>query len=331
MKTLGRLLLLALGLSFFGWYVSRVGLDQVWETLRRLGPYVPLALLPYLIVYNVDCLAWAQTLPRKGIPWWTLLRIRWAGEAVNNVVPSAYVGGEAVKVCLLRSIGVGAREGATAAVVSKTAQTVAQLFFLLLASGLLLQLAPGHPGVRLGILMLVLCGIGIIAVLFWVQRAGFFKMALAFLRRVPWRFHFLEKRAGSLLEVDQTIARFYQVRPGRFRASTGLYFIGWLLDSLEIYLVAFLLGMPITWNQALVVEAFTGVAKVFGMWVPGSLGVQESGIVVMGGIAGLPDALSATYALVRRGREVLFAAVGLLLLYAQDPLRTSAEANATTR
>ena len=98
------------------------------------------------------------------------------------------------------------------------------------------------------------------------------------------------------------------------------------MDSFEIYLVAQLLGMPIAWSQAVVVEAFTGVAKALGMWIPGSLGVQESGIVLMGRLLGLPDTLTASYALIRRGRELVFAAAGLLLLYANDPLRNTLKA-----
>jgi hypothetical protein len=76
--------------------------------------------------------------------------------------------------------------------------------------------------------------------------------------------------------------------------------------------------MPITWPQALCVEAFTGVAKAMGMWAPGSLGVQETGIVLLGRMAGLPDALSFTYALVRRAREVVFVLAGWALLYFEE-------------
>jgi hypothetical protein len=83
-----------------------------------------------------------------------------------------------------------------------------------------------------------------------------------------------------------------------------------MLDSVEIWLTAWLLGMPIHGFQALAVEAFVGVVKVVGMWVPGALGVQESGIVALVRLAGGADLLGATYALLRRVRELLFAAVG---------------------
>ena len=86
--------------------------------------------------------------------------------------------------------------------------------------------------------------------------------------------------------------------------------------GVEIYLVSHLLGMPISWSQAIVMEAFTGVAKALGMWLPGSLGVQESGIILLGRLAGLPPALAAAYAIIRPIRELIFVAIGMLLLYA---------------
>ena len=96
-----------------------------------------------------------------------------------------------------------------------------------------------------------------------------------------------------------------------FFGATFLYFCGWLLDTVEIYLVGYLLGVPITWPEAVVVEAFTGVAKALGMWLPGSLGVQESGIILVGKLIGLPETFVAAYALIRRARELIFAGAGM--------------------
>ena len=46
------------------------------------------------------------------------------------------------------------------------------------------------------------------------------------------------------------------------------------------------------------------------MWVPGAVGVQEGGIVLLGRAVGLPEPFCLAYALLRRARELLFAAVG---------------------
>jgi uncharacterized membrane protein YbhN (UPF0104 family) len=181
---------------------------------------------------------------------------------------------------------------------------------------------------------LVLCaGAALLAAIFWIQRRGLFASLLAVAKVVRVRFAFLEKRREKILEVDQAITGFYRNHRPRFYASTGMYLVGWLLDTTEIYLVSHLLGMPIDWTQALAIEAFTGVAKMLGMWIPGSIGVQESGIVLLGRLAGVPENLAVAYALLRRAREIIFAAVGWLLLYTAEasPATLRAESPSVTR
>jgi uncharacterized membrane protein YbhN (UPF0104 family) len=90
-----------------------------------------------------------------------------------------------------------------------------------------------------------------------------------------------------------------------------------MADSLEILLVSHLLGMPIDLSQAIAAEAFIGVAKGLGIFVPGALGVQESGIVFLCLLFGMPPALGVAYAIIRRGRDVVYAAIGGIFLYAE--------------
>ncbi|HEX7859772.1 MAG TPA: flippase-like domain-containing protein [Verrucomicrobiae bacterium] len=315
MKSFAKALLTLAALALFSWYLSNLGPTRVWELIKSLGAFAPLVLLPYFVVYLVDCLAWSQTLPPQKPPFFTRLRIRWAGESVNNLIPTAYVGGEAAKVLLLRRYGISAQDATVAAVVSKTAQTVAQLFFILAASAFFFQLAKNDSNLRLAILFILVGGISAVALLFWAQKVGFFKIFSKLAGALPFPLRHFDQHKARLLELDRTIFGFYRNEKSRFFRSTFFYLCGWTLDTVEIYLVAHLLGVPITWPQALVMEAFTGVAKVLGMWLPGSLGVQESGIVLIGKLVGLPDTFVAAYAIIRRARELIFAAIGMLLFY----------------
>ena len=331
MRLFWKLLSLAAGLALFGWYLARIGVEPVWRAILSLGPWAPLVLGPYLVVYCADCLAWAQTLPpaAREIRFLTLLRIRWCGEAVNNVLPSGQVGGEALKVLLLRSHGISGAEGASSAIISKSAQTLAQLLFVLIASVLFVIFQQTAPALRNALLLICLSGFVAVAGLFWVQRLGIFRMFIALLEKLRLNFRALESRKSKLLEIDATIAKFYRQDPRRFYRSTALYLAGWALDAVEIYLVAYLLHMPVSWSQAFIVEAFTSVAKILGMWIPGALGVQESGIVLVGRLVGLPDTLCGAYAVIRRLRELIFAGIGLLLLSGTPNSLKSAKVPAT--
>jgi len=162
--------------------------------------------------------------------------------------------------------------------------------------------------------------------LFWLQRHGLFSGLQALLNRLSIRIPALESRREALRKLDDQVYRFYHGDPGRFFAVTSVYFFGWLVDALEVYLACWLLGQPVSWGEAVAIEAFISVAKALGVFVPGALGVQESGVVLLFHVFGLPVSLGATYAILRRGRDVIFALVGgLLLLQEEHSIRNMAQ------
>jgi uncharacterized membrane protein YbhN (UPF0104 family) len=154
--------------------------------------------------------------------------------------------------------------------------------------------------------------IAVVASLVWLQQRGMFSTLATLL---PVRA--LTKRAESLRQLDNRIFEFYRKDRRHFVLSTAAYFGGWMADTLEILLVSHVLGMPIDFSHALAVEAFISVAKALGIFVPGALGVQESGIVFLCYLFGLPPALGVSYAIIRRGREVVYVAIGATFLYAE--------------
>jgi uncharacterized membrane protein YbhN (UPF0104 family) len=66
--------------------------------------------------------------------------------------------------------------------------------------------------------------------------------------------------------------------------------------------------------SAFLIEAVSGVAKLAAVIVPGSLGVQEGGQVLIFAAFGLSVPLAVTFSLLRRGRELLWVGFGLCVL-----------------
>ena len=316
MKLALKIFVAALGLALFAWFVQRAGVGEIARAFANLGWLAPVVLLPFGLVYLLDTLGWRFAFGDEGVPgvgFGTLARIRWAGESINTVLPSAYIGGEAVKVQLLHKRGVPRMHSASSVVAGKTAQVVAQVVFI--AAGAVAGAAnssSGIPGAR------------------WNARrsprwrpsswrcfSGFSNAGCSAPSPLSCPCAALTKRAESFRRLDERIFEFYRKDRRHFVLSTAAYFGGWMADTLEILLVSHLLGMPIDFSQALAVEAFISVAKALGIFVPGALGVQESGIVFLCYLFGLPPALGVSYAIIRRGREVVYAAIGGMFLYAE--------------
>lgn len=320
MKQAGKFLLAAIGVAAFVSFFRNAGSSEIWKACAHLGHWAPLLLLPYFFVYIADAWGWKLTLPpytTKRVSYWDLFRVRWAGEALNNVVPTAYIGGEALKVFLLQKRGLPTRDTSASVILSRTAQTLTQVLFILLGSLALVWLHPLSEPIRRSLLVLLSIAIVLLGFAFWLQRRGIFKLLFGFLDRLRWQIRWLQSRRSALESMDDAITQFYRDHPGRFAASATWYMTGWLLDSLDVFLAAWLMGSPISWLQALSIESFIGIAKVLGLMVPGALGVQESSIVLICRWVGLPDVFGVTYALIRRARETVYAALGGLLLYAE--------------
>jgi len=319
MRYASRILLAVIGLGVLAWFLAHANLAEIGHALARVGWWAPLLLLPYFTVYLVDTAAWLCAFRlRPALSFGTLLRVRWAGEAVNNVLPSAYVGGEALKAYLLSKRGVAASQGAQAAMISKTVQTLAQLFFVAMGALSFLAVGVAPAPFRTAMLIVLAAGTVIVGALFWIQCRGLFRVVLNVLSPPMLRFSGLEKRRADLLRFDEEVSGFYRGHPRQFLMCFAGYLVGWILDTLEILLASQLLGIPLSWTQAMAIEAFIGVAKGLGVIIPGAIGVQESSVVFLCRMAGVGDEFGFTYAILRRARDVFFVLVGWKLLMLEE-------------
>jgi uncharacterized protein (TIRG00374 family) len=315
---------LGLGLGLFVLLVYAIGFGAILQAFHRLGPLTPLILVPYLAVYCVDSLGWwwvlsrclapsggnRRTVPRAG----TLFAVRAAGEAVNAMTPTAYLGGEPVKAWLLRKDGVPLAPSFASVLLSKTALMLTQGIFVLV--GLLVALHRWRPAMSLPLFALIglLLGGGLAVLLIGAQRRGLFGLLLDLSRRWSGREALLAAWEADIRSVDQTLREFYD-RDGRaFLFCCSLHFLGWILGCFEVYGALWLLESPVTFPIALSIEALSGVAKLASAIIPGSLGVQEGGQITIFVAFGLGAPLAMTFSLLRRARELLWIGFGLTML-----------------
>jgi uncharacterized protein (TIRG00374 family) len=321
LKTLIRLALLLAGVAVFGLFLRRESPDKIWASVQTLGWRLPLVLVPIALVYAVETLGWHFAFGSKGrhgLPFSTLYRIRLSGEAVNNVVPSATVGGDAVKVYLLHKRGVCPGDATASVIVGRTVQMLTQVTFIALGAGALAWLTDGQNGLGPAVAGVLVVTILLLAGMVWLQTHGMFGLVLRIAHRLRIPARGLEARRERLLRIDRQVLDFYRTERKHMALSAAGYLGGWLLDSTDLLLVSWLLGTPATWLQALAVEAFIGVARIVAFVVPGAIGVQEAGTAFMCSAVGLPSAFGVAYAVVRRGRDLVVAGLGWLLLYLEE-------------
>jgi uncharacterized protein (TIRG00374 family) len=315
-----RLFLLFVGLLTLVLIVWHIGPGHIYDAAAQLGPIALLVMLiPSIIMYAIEAYGWKVTLgpSAKDIPFWRILAIRTAGEVVNMTTPTAYVGGEPLKAYLLKKHDVPMVEGLASVIIAKTTMTIAEVLFILLGIALGVWLLGGNDSsgqtVAAAFLSVGLLAFGTAAFVF-VQRQGLFTWLLEFLRKIGLKIGYLEARGEQLRSLDRTILEFYTYNRPAFYSSTGLFFLGWMAEALEVYVIISYLGGPAMALSAISIGALSVFIKGGTFFIPGSLGAQDGGNLLLLTAFGYSEVTGITFALLRRFRELVWIGIGLLCL-----------------
>lgn len=289
--------------------IAQQGFSQVIAALAVAGLGMLGVTAYHLVPMLVDTLAWQVLLPgRYHLPLFDLLWMRWLAESVNNLLPVAQVGGEFLKARLLMLRQVSGSIAGASAVVDLTTTVIAQVIFA--ASGVLL-LAQRRNAEQATLEFLV--GIGVFGVLilgfYLAQRAGlFFLLARVLERLVGNRDWF--SLSGNGLALDRAVGELYR-RQRVFWLACLLHLLAWVLGAGEVWLALYALGHPSTLADAFILESLIMAVRAAAFTVPGALGVQEGGFMVIAPLVGLQPETGLALSLVKRVRELLLGIPGL--------------------
>jgi len=266
-----------------------------------------------------DTLGWRSAFLREGVPFRALVASRLAGEAFNLTTPAA-LGGEAVKAWLLRG-HVPLDASLASVIVAKTTITIAQGLFLLV--GIVVAWRSVLNGSLLLYSMLWLLAVEAVALGLFVlvQTRGMFGWAGGLLDRLGVH---APRGRSTLGRVDDALGQFYRTAPLRLVLSIVFHFVAWLLGSLETWLILKFLGSEVSLATATVIEAFGTAIKVATFLIPASLGALEGGFLATFLALGLSPTTAISFSLVRRVREVVWIAIGLVLFAVMRPRAVAA-------
>lgn len=302
---------LALGALLFAGLLAYQGVGHVLHVLALAGWWlIPLTLV-HLGALATGSMSVRVLLPPETRP--SLLRLAWlwwVGYAVNALLPVARVGGELVRARLLAQAGVPGPIAGAAVIVGLTAGVLALIFFgasgaVVLAGVVGAQRAHSSWPIVAGLAVLGVLLMGFYA----AQRAGMFLRLVRVLERwsgsPDWT-----SLAGSAAALDRAIVERYQNWRG-FVACWLWRFAAWVVAAVEIWMAFWVIGHPISFADAFVLESLSQAVKAAGFAVPGALGVQEGGHLLVGSLLGLPGHLTIGVSLIKRARDLILGVPGL--------------------
>jgi hypothetical protein len=96
------------------------------------------------------------------------------------------------------------------------------------------------------------------------------------------------------------------------------HLISWLLGAAEVWAAFHVLNIGAGPRDALIVESLGQAGRALGFAVPGALGIQEAGIVLACGLAGIGPQAALEISLMKRIRELALGVPGLLAWYGME-------------
>ncbi|PKY11577.1 hypothetical protein B1757_03600 [Acidithiobacillus marinus] len=300
-----------LGLALAVYLVLHAGLIGIMALLAVAG-WSLLWLVPFhLLPLALDTLSWkwllsSESRARFGLLLWVAL----VRESVNSLLPVARVGGELLGIRLLAQHGLSPYVAGASIMVEVTLTLLSQVLFTLLGIVVLMVALTNHLLV-LEVLGVLFLSLPVLGVFYWLQKhKGLFCLLQLIGKKLLGGYDLLGNITDPTL-LDAEIRTLYG-RGWSLLVANFWQLSSFLAGTAEVWVTFQLLHHPIPFWAALLLESLGQALRSAAFLVPGGIGVQEGGFVLLGSFMGIGPDLALAYALARRLRE-LFLGIPVLL------------------
>jgi putative membrane protein len=289
----------------------REGAGQVGAAIARAGWGLLALTLYHLLQTMSDAAGWSVLIPKEErIPFRKSLFVHWIGESVNNLLPTGRVGGDIVITRVAATWGIPLRIATAVMIVDITIGIVTKVIYVV-AAFILFIAETGRGDLAQPTIIAVITGTLAATGFYTVQRLGIFRWSATLASR-------LAKSPGwdSLIQsgeaLDQAIGLVYARRSG-VAGSCFFWILSWFIASVEIWFALWALGFRSSFTTAVILESASLAIRGAAFLVPGAVGVQEGGYVLLGNMLGIPGEIALALSLVRRMRELALGIPGLVV------------------
>lgn len=299
----GRLWLLAFGACLLVALVLANDVRAILKALVDARFAVVGIIAAHLLVTLAAAEAWRVLLPgvqRPGLP--ASFRLRLIKESINSLLPVAQVGGDVVRARLAASGRLPLRTSAASCLLDALVSLACLAIFVL--SGLAAAAAVvTDPRLDRLALQLALAGAFVTMGVVAAERLG----ALRLLDRATARSEGVLGRLSGLGAEVAAISARKKAQAG----CIGWHLVAWGLGVFETWIALHALGLEASVSEAFVLESLAQGARAIGFAVPGALGIQEGGYLLICSMLGIPPDKAVALSLLRRLRELVLGLTGL--------------------
>lgn len=306
-----------LGLALLVYVINRVGVQSIFDALKSIGFgfFVLLSINGMRHVFRTGALIFAIPPEHRNFKFRQALGARLAGEAISFLTFAGPVLGEATKAAMLRK-RMPIEHGVQAVVVDNLLYNLSVALFILSGAVVMFAVYPLPRPVQGTLLSIALCAsFALAAVVVAVKRRVLpVTWTIDRLTRLTSRLAFLSNKRDKVATVEANVYDFYRTRPRSFVGICAMNFVSHASSVFEVYVALRMLGLDARVSAAYVIESLTKVINAVFGFVPGTIGVYETGTEVILQTLGYAAATGVTLALVRKAGIIFWTGVGLLIL-----------------
>jgi putative membrane protein len=293
------------------WY----GADHVGQAMLSAGWACVLVVLARIVAVGGAGAGWWLLFPPAGRPSvWTCVGLRFVREGANALLPLAQIGGDFIGARCLALRGVRGVRAAASVIVDILMQAASQLVFAVIGLMLLVEMGGNELivwpiAVGIAIALPALGGFLLVQGEFGQRLVK--KVLSAFAGDRNWLVF------GKIDDLFAQLDAFYSYRRGLIRSVTW-HLAGWLVGAIEVWAVLNFMGYPIDYGDAVIIESLMHAVRGAAFAVPGALGAQEGGLIVLCAIFGVPPEAALALSLVKRIPDLVIGVPGLLAWQAME-------------
>lgn len=306
-----------LGALLLAYVVRQVGVEPIFTALSRVGFgfFAVVALNGLRHVLRTASMSISVPPEHRRFTFLQAFAARLGGESMSFLTFAGPLLGEPTKIALLRK-RVPLVHGVPALVVDNLLYNLS-VVLMIFGGATLMLFAYAVPPVAREVLITIaaIAFVGLIAAALATRRRATLITALIDkLARRGFRPKFLRTRRHHIYRVELTVYAFFKRRRTAFFSMIALDVAAHVASVVEVYITLRLLGFSASAGAAYIIESLTKVINFAFGFVPGTIGVYETGNGIILRTLGYTTAIGLALAIVRKAAIIFWTVIGVFVL-----------------
>ena len=310
------------GVAVLAVMLTQLDYREVWNGLTSTGYWFFAVVGLWGLLYLFNTATWyiiirSGNCGKAGVSFLWLYKITVSGFALNYTTPCGLMGGEPYRVMSL-SPKIGPERASSSVILYAMTHIFSHFLFWILS--ILIYLLTEPLNFFMGIILTSAGAFCLLGVWFFIKgyRKGMAVRLMNLLKHIPgakkWARGFVERHKEQLDTIDSQIAALHNQNRKSFVSAVLLELACRFCSAFEIMFILLVLTADVSFAQCVLIFAFTSLFANLLFFIPLQLGGREGGFIMSTAGLALSASAGIFVALIVRIRELIWTAIGLLLI-----------------